>query len=375
MKQKVQLGLVAIMFSAACALSSCSKEPNALPGPSAKTINVGTQVVNGRIVFADIKEFEKVNESLWRKNSQELDMWEKSLGFQSLRAVPVVMTETSAPGLMMEFGFPMQYAALINPKGEYQIGSKIYWFHEGFKYEASSEEELQRLKNNPSVAQHKYRAGIVPGSEKVSHIDLSDDKPNQNRTIRYNNGGSRGDGKYQYQFPLWYDNNSQRRLSFETFLYAEDVTGSYTTPQGYGQTIRSGIVLNEYLEYYSRGSGRWYRNSDERTTSFALTVSGNVKANNFGTQSNWFRYNDPSPGSPSVFTQFNINGLNIRHSGGDFQTGILSEIFYNRYDNNYSAYVDPRTAGIIWDFEISGTYSAYVSSDRDHTHTESGILW
>ena len=377
-KQKIQLGIAAVVFGVACTLSSCSKEPNALPEPSAKANSTGVEVVGGRLVFADTKSFQKLNDDLWRKNSQELAMWEQALGFQSLRAARVTLDETSAPGLMMEFGFPMQYAALINPKGEYQIGDKIYWFHQGFKYEASSEEELQQIKSNPSTAKQKYHAGIVPKSGKVSHINLPDDSLTQNRTVRYNNGGSNGDSKYQYQFPLWYDNNSQRRLSFETFLYAEDVTGSYSIPQGYGQAIRSGVVLNEYYEYYSRGSSRWYRASEERTTSFDLTVSGDVSGSDFGTQGNWYRNNNPSTGSPSVFGPYRLSNVNARHSGGDFQTGIASEILYTRggtFDPQYTGYIDPKQAGIIWNFEISGTYSAHVTSDPDHTHTESGVLW
>ncbi|GAA4039226.1 hypothetical protein GCM10022409_26070 [Hymenobacter glaciei] len=377
LKQKVQLGIAAVMLGFTCTLSGCSKESNALPEPAAKVSNAGIQLVNGRLVFADIKSFQKAEEALWRKNGHELELWEKALYFQSLRAAPVTLDETSTPGLMMEFGFPMQYAALINPKGEYQIGDKIYWFHQGFKYEASSEEELQRIKNDPSIAKNKYQAGKVPMSGKVKHFTVTNPGSIQNRTVRNNNGGSAGDGKYPYQFPLYYDNNSQRRLSFETFLYAEDVTSTYPPPQfsGYAQTIRTGVVLNEYYEYYSRGSGRWYRAGEERTTSFNLYISGHVSGPNFSPEGMFpgtvgplgARSDDygpsysPDSGSGVGF----IQATNIPHTGGDYQQGIAVAKMYN-----YRGYVEPRQANLVWDYEVYGQYSAYVTSDKDHTHTE-----
>lgn len=365
MKQTSQFRLIALLIGAVCTLSSCSKEQSVTPAPEAESTKSDVQVINGRLVFSSINTFEKVRDGLWKKNSQDLDVWENSIHFQSLRTKHIALDDTISLGLMEEFGFPMQYAALINQGGEYQIADKIYWFHNGFKYEALSENELQRIKQNPSLAVQKYVAGKSLTS--VKHVALPYVGSSQNRTIR--TASSSGDGKYQIEFDLNNDSGSRRRLSLELFTYAEVTYSSPIT--GYNRTIFTAVVLNEYCEYYSRGSRRWYRAGDERNTFYNLDITGRAQGDNFAPQ-------DPNSiivgpkGAPSG-TGVNGSGVGqiraeiLKHGNEDFQIGVASATFYSDSDTNFN--------NILWDFNIKGTYTAYISSDDKHILALTDVLW
>lgn len=212
-------------------VTSCTKEqviqPTSLPNATTSAI----QVVNGRLLFTDLKAFEQARQTLENKmsqslDSQVLDTWESNLHYTSLRAVAALQSNgleeldtqkksTAEYDLMAKFGFPAFYATLINPSGEYQIGNKIYWFHDGNKYEASSEDELASIKQNPLSAKVKYFAGtkII----KSTQVPLNG---STNRTI-----GSRNpmdDYKYHYEFNLNDKAGSQRRIMYNIRIYVED---------------------------------------------------------------------------------------------------------------------------------------------------------
>ena len=310
-------------------------------------------------MFKDALSMEMVRTELWNKDSKQIDEWEKSLKFISLRAESLGK-ESDGNNLLNEFGFPNQYAALINREGEYQVGNKIYWFNKGFKYEASSEEELVGIKENPSIAKNKFRAGIYKPSVSV------------NRTIRdvniYDNSTTRGDGKYPYQFNIWNDPNSQRRLSFENFIYVEEVTGDPGRAYGNYISYYTAVVFNEYAEYYSRGSKRWYRSNEPRVTSYDLYVSGNAYGDGYSPY--------PAVGPvPTPTGPTHLIASNVYHSTGtnDYQTGLLQRYIYF---SGYSGCAFCTESGrFTWDYEVNGTYSAYIASDQGKTHTESGVLW
>ncbi len=371
MKKTTHFHIIAILIGATLALSSCSKEQNVLPTQKVESINnTDLRVIDGRLVFPDIESFQKVRDDLWNKNSQELDAWEKSLNFKSLRTKKITQADTLSLGLMNEFGFPMQYATLINQKGEYQIGSNIYWFHEGFKYQAASEKELQRIKNNPSIAEQKYAAG--KGLTSLKHIALPSEGTGsfQNRTIK--GASSNGDGKFQTQFNLSNDANSQRRLSLENYTYAE-VTSYNPVVAGssYIRTIYTAIVLNEYCEYYSRGSKRWYRAGDERNTSYDLTTTATARGSNFAPPSGNLVQPVGTKGDPYVANS-HITTSNERHANSDFQRGVAGATLYSEGDTYFG--------GITWDFEIKGYYEVYIPSDtyrfyQGHILYLNGVLW
>lgn len=181
MKKAYSLKFSTLLIGFACALNSCSKEQDVQLASHNTTARADVQVINGCLVFRDQKVFEQVRKELQQKaflkeGDRQLDAWEKNMHFTSLRSAATServhleqldLQGQSAPAhtLMDGFGFPDSYATLISPSGEYQIGTKIYWFHDGFKYEAGSRIELNFIKLNPSLAKHKAKAG----SELIKH--------------------------------------------------------------------------------------------------------------------------------------------------------------------------------------------------------------
>ena len=359
----IQSRIYTLLLFATCAFSGCSREQDTLPTPSPVVNNTNVKVVNARLVFTDDESFKKIREDLWQKTSQELTAWENRLRFNSLRVKNINIQDTLSSGLMKEFGFPAQYAALINQNGEYQVGSKIYWFYDGFKYEASSESELARIKKNPSLATQKYETGKHIVS--VKHMTLP-----ANRTTR--NGSSGGDGRYQTAFLLNNDGGSQRRLSLETFIFSEVTSYNPVYPgSSYNRTIYTSVVINEYCEYYSRGSRRWYRSGDQRSTSYDLNTTGWASGSNFAPPSGNSAQPVGAKGTPSN-AGGRITTSNELHSNSDFQRGVANAVFYSEGDTNF--------AGILWDFEITGSYQAYLTGDSykfypNHTLGLNGVLW
>lgn len=158
-------------------LSSCDK--NQSIEPISTQHNDEVKVVNNRLVFSDERSFLKIRDGLWQKKPQELDDWEKNHAFVSVRKLPVMSEKDTIPNLKEEFGFPESYATLINTKGEYQIGDKIYWFNKGFKYQVESEDELKKVKKNPNICLAKFTAGV-----RLIKREFAEEGNSSNRTTR-----------------------------------------------------------------------------------------------------------------------------------------------------------------------------------------------
>ena len=278
MKQTFQWKIAALLVGTSCTLTNCAKEQDAQPASQIATITDNqVKVVNDRLVFADQKAFEQLSEKLhqmsnYATNSQELATWEKSVRFTSLRAAAAKeeaqLEQLDTQGkpavaheLMTKFGFPISYAAIISPLGEYQIGSKIYWFHDGFKYQADSEEELSTVKLNQASAKVKFQAGYrvvdnknATESGKVSgttaNVTVQSLDPYANDKYVSSTFGYRG------------DTGSPRRIIYATHVYVEDRGVSNSR-----QTFYTELDLFIKYEYYSRGSGKWYPANESFTWS------------------------------------------------------------------------------------------------------------
>ncbi len=388
MKTHIAKILVATICLAS-AMTSCNKnEPKLEPAQISST--EGVKVANGRLVFTTNEVFLQTTNTLWGKDDQELDRWENKYGFTSLRSTErskayAESDSTNEKSLMQEFMFPNSYATIISNSGEYQIGNTIYWFYKGRKYEAQSNEELSLIKNDPSIAKRSYFAGarLVSTKHAIENQKNSDHSYLTTNTTIRSGTTTNGDGKYhQSEFPLNGDNRSLRRANFETFIYNEDRTrydgGAYS---GY-QAWYSAIVLNEYFEYYSFGTGRWYRAGESRATSFDLMVSGGVSGPSYyGSSPNTptpfgclgcFCYasapGQSYPGSDYTSYPPQRTTLNNTSHTGDFRADFLQVTVY-RQDHSSNQ------PDFTWRFDVNGTLSSYPVSDPNHAYTLSGTLW
>lgn len=255
-----------------------------------------------------------------------------------------------AYALMEGFGFPDSYATLISPSGEYQIGTKVYWFHDGFKYEAGSREELSSIKLNPSLAKYKTKAGseLIKCKTKYTPANLTQQ-----------NGGYDFD-KYAFQFYWKQELRSLRRITFATNVYSESYGTDYGAIQHFWYSY---IYIKFKYDYYSTGSNRWYPRNDEQFT--------------------WFTSHDFTGivGMPDLISN---GGQKTRsyYDGGSFSNGRksieLASDALSSYDNGnpnrHSA------ADVRWTFEITGRIYGYPTYDYPNGYFNLGegggqVLW
>lgn len=319
MKKTVNFKLALLALAIPNVLSSCTKKDTvdtlsvATPAQDVKVLS------NGRLAFADNKAFDQAFTNASSMSALQLDKWENRLNFHSLRAA----TTAESAKLLQGFGFPGQYAALISEAGEYQIGNRISWFHDGFRYVAQSEQELQAIKADPTIAKEKFSAGVQKTS---SDTPSGQEAAREVRDSDYQVGDGRYNGRLETVGP-----GSQRKLSFESILYVEDASDRHYHDPG-GRVWYSSISINEYYEYYSSSANTYYRCDDyPRTTSYNLTASADINGSGFGAQ--------------HVENSLYLNGY--QHSGiNDYRTTVLE------------AYVQSslRPGKMVWTYFIQGHY-------------------
>jgi hypothetical protein len=341
--------------------SSCSLKEEVQPAqevqPTAQKLATGIETVNNRLVFADQKTFEQARTILesigtHATSDKELASWEQALHFTSLRAVAAVEsskleqleangTPTPEYDLLDSFGFPSSYAAIISPAGEYQIGDKIYWFHKGFKYQANSEEELVRIKQNPEQATAKFQAG------------LSKNKVGTNANSRVASNNPDADDKYVWNFYITGESGSYRRSMYATRIYTED--------QGYGfvngvnsHFFRSSVLLVIKFEYYSYGKRKWYPVGQDFTWQANVNFTGNAFY----------------PGQPP---------FPIIYDSSVSQSGSFSNGYFSLNLASTTTLTTPSSTSsgdIGWSYQITGSLNGYPTSDPVHNYyVNNSPLW
>lgn len=349
-------------------LMSCSKQEDVQPvaTSTAVTPDAGAQakVVNGRVVFANLTALNATHDALAKLGNsqagvQALADWEKSLQFKSLRAVAKSEDSqleeletkgipTPAHNLMYKFGFPLSYASFLNPAGEYQVGNKIYWFHDGVKYQADSEQELASIKNDPSSAKVKLSAGSTKVDRKGA---LGGDA---NRTIA--DDDPYADNKYNKEFTITGESGSKRRTIYDINVFTDDRGTDYS---GFFHFYYTSLNLQIKYEYYSNGSRKWYPMNNETfnwktAVTFDATPSIPYKT-----------------GSGPAATQRGSANYQNSYNNGIAVITLASE-------NLTTSTVDPylNKGQIKWDFEIIGNIEGYPNRDSRNIVTVSNYpLW
>lgn len=371
MLKPFHLKFAAALLGAAFTLNSCSQKQEVSPSPQASVSKADVQVLNGRLVFADQPTFDRLQEALVQKSrlktsEQELAAWEQGLHFVSLRtsaakevahleALETAGQPAPAHELLEAFGFPDTYAAVINPAGEYQVGTKIYWFHKGFKYEASSEAELAAIKQAPTQAKTKYEAGyrIINEGHPTTKTAA--------RTGQTNNPESYD--KYVYNFNYQNDSGSRRRVIYATRVFSEYRGSGFNSQNVYTQYWYSSVSLLIKYEYYSFGRNRWYPAGDSFNWSAMINkFTGNAYIP--------YDQNQSIGGNYAEFASY---------LQGNFTNGLKSIELGNvimAADANQSI----SSGSVYWSFEIAGGIICSPQYDSAHEYsvgniTTTPVIW
>lgn len=375
MKKKlaIKIALLAIGIPLALSFSGCSEEQDVVAPVDSITVKQSdVKMVEGRLVFSDQEAFERTVNTLRKMSasengSQSLSSWEKTMRFVSLQASSdyemgrleeLDIQNKPAPSytLMQSFGFPIYYATIINPSGEYQIGDKIYWFHDGFEYEAESEKNLLEIKGNTSLAKIKYKAGsqIVKSGEIKSNKDY--DVTIESNLSTLSNYPYAND-KYSTTYTYLGDAGSIRRTIYAVRVYTNEKSG----PSEFARYFSSGIDLLIKYEYQSLRTGKWYPRKDYEwfvwNTNF--TFSGQAAA-------------ERPLGSTQYFNKTVISNGQTNKGIQTIPLAYESDVVGTAFGPYYT-----QDRNIFWNFEINGSISGYPERDGlKNTYTVGpGILW
>lgn len=352
-------------------IMSCSRKEDVQPVALAtSTSTAQVKVVDGRLVFTDQKALDQVRNELRdlaksTSGTKALAAWEKTLNFTSLRAnaakeeANLEMMETQgqatrAHNLMNSFGFPSFLASIINPSGEYQVGNKVYWFHDEFKYQANSETELAAIKQNPSSAITKSHAGLSIMSFSKKPLVSASNLPTSTTNRVIEGDDPYADNRYNnYYFNLNGDPGSQRRIIYDIHIYTED---DGDEPGGYYHDYYTVLYLQIKYEYYANRSGAWY------------PAAGQVF--DWQTQIGY----DATASIPNQASSTTTTFSNLYQSNSYDNGIVMLPLSDNHLVCTTAQYV--ATSDIRWNFEINGSIQGHPDNDPSHNYLVSASpLW
>lgn len=174
-------------------LGSCESGDNILIEENSVAENF--QVKNKRLVFDSYEDVVKSINKLAGKSTEELDIWEESLGFTSLRRYKSLNKEE----IPIEVS---SIAMIINKNYEYKIENDIIFIHKGIEYIIKNEdEELLAL------VKQEITSGIQPEHEnlEINKIFSEPVPPSNEDFTKYISA------PYQYEF---YGRPNGPRLKF-----------------------------------------------------------------------------------------------------------------------------------------------------------------
>lgn len=259
---------------------------------------------------------------------------------------------------MSSFGFPIFYASLINPSGEYQIGDKIYWFHDGYKYEARSESELSSIKSSPSQATTKYVAGCQTVVTGVKNIGSESGKSYSPRVTTATSGMPLDYDKWPKEFNAQGDPGSRRRVLYSIRTYIEDRgTNPVITYAHYFYTSQQ-LVLK--YKFYSNGRRAWYpANGQNFNWTVNVNYTGTVNGPNIQTSN--------SPG---------VTRGSIVNTSGAFSTGAAYFSLLETTVSLYTYYQDYTVNNVSIKYNIDGTIKGIPQEDPARgSFVVTGNLW
>ena len=318
----------AIFFIAVCFFCAACEDQDVLleSTPSPQTVlNSKISVDNGRLVFNNAEELYSIVDSLSKMSEQELKQWSESASITSL----INNDDEALQKEFDDFGFPNAFKAIINENGEYQVGNTISWYHEGFKYFADSESELEGVKQSPNSANERIEV-----EAKTVAIEPNDQDVSNQKVTLYNNSS---DARHQKEFFHGGDSGSKRKYVHEIRTYTE----SYYAKDpllGSGYSIYSSLTLVIKLEWWGNKSKKWKVAGGSRRVAYDLSGSA------------LFKYKDIN--YDNVTRDIQISKRNTDTKSGDRYITIAS------YGDGFA-----RSSSVKWEVDLYGKIEHSVEGD------------
>lgn len=246
---------------------------------------------------------------------------------------------------MQEFGFPPSYATIINRQGEYQIGNKIYWFHNKYKFEVNSEEELLKVKSNPDSYKNKtLTKSTIISEESILTGTSNRSWQNADQVYSTNVYTSIVTKEISPNFIINNQSGSVRRFTYGTRMYAEALGLSNGN-----QTYDTYMFIYVALEYYSFGRKRWYLEDEPFRLDYGFTVDANaynaLRGVSFG---------------PNYLQPFMSGSQTSNIPNSNAYYSSIGVEFCHAYVE-YPYHPDNRFTDLYWGFEIKG----FVNTTHD----------
>jgi hypothetical protein len=197
------------------------------------------QVKNGRLVFSGMEALKNTLALLQQKNTEELNEWETTMKFSSLRKT---LSSTSLNENSFSAKLPATFTTILNSQGEYQVNDKIMWVNEDNHYivENSDEQLLSELKKNLD--------GNYKGISKTKILYSTIPLKNKERKLSFNKDISDIDARYQHQYKR---GNTEFKIVFEAYkayvLYPNNTVWSMVGVR----------IKHEYWKKRRIGRGSW----------------------------------------------------------------------------------------------------------------------
>jgi hypothetical protein len=264
--------LAMFIFAVTFLFNACTKQENEISTSSAApTLGIELmKVENGRIAFKNSDEFFKFTTEITNKSEDELNSWEKQIGFKSLRNTLHQLYLTGKDlstdlQKLEDFNFPNGHLSALNEKGECLVGDTIVFYLNGLKHYVPNKDEklLANIRNNPSLSKIKGFAGgsIVPNA--------------QSNTSSITMGSNQIRADYQQPFTSQFYQGSP---SVGPKKFVHELVSWSETPNGLsGFHVK--LFVRSKLEYKSNNS--WREAGEYRRITYNLSATYTLSACSF----------------------------------------------------------------------------------------------
>ncbi len=257
-----------------------------------KTIMPAFQVKNGRLVFKNSFDFLQATRFAQKQALANMLKFQQQAGYKSLYQYKI---NTEENGFNLS-DFPVGYAAILNEKGEIQVGDTLVCYAaDGFKYFIPNGDEklLASIKTNPDAIPLKYEYRPKQVGLPNSPWNLKNSKQTQLTRFSPNTINAR----YQREYRINGEAGMRRKIVYEMAFYRDNwfAYSSYVS-----QTKLK-------LEYWSHGYNSWQPAGEVRKKTITNLNAGTTVYNNNQFFDKGVYY------SPSIY----------REDGGDLSQALL----------------------------------------------------
>jgi hypothetical protein len=236
------------------------------------------EVVGDRLMFVDAESFYATVDRAARMSEAELVEWEAQFEFPSYGLYLQEVSRDDAAELSEtdeEFAnFPPGYLAVLNRKGEVQIGDDIVWYHRGARHHVPSDDPalLQAIQLDPTKSLRQGTYSLTP-IEVPREVDAA---PGPRLLTTELNVLGALDARYQDEFDYLGSSGARRKHVYELFVFTDGALNFYDPFFGPCYRYHSTLYLRIKLEWYGSRSHRWKPAGEERLIEYDIQTTSNI---------------------------------------------------------------------------------------------------